>query len=111
MLMNDRLLAGLLVTIVITSRPVPAAFAPSDDVSSLVARIKSIGAEGSGNEEASRASRELAKQGPAAIMPLLAAMDDADVVASNWLRSAVDGIAEREVAAGRALPKAELEKF
>jgi hypothetical protein len=83
----------------------------ADDVSNLVKRIKKVGAEGAGNAEASRASRELAKRGPDAIVPLLEAMDDADAIAANWLRGAVDAIAERAIEAGRPLPVAELEKF
>jgi hypothetical protein len=66
--------------------------------------------EGSGNSDASHASRELAARGPETIVPLLEAMDDADLVAANWLRAAVDAIAERAIAASN-LPVAELERF
>src|SRR5437763_1106018 len=40
-----------------------------------------------------------------------AACDGADPAAANWLRAAVDAIAERELAAGHALPAAQLEAF
>jgi hypothetical protein len=81
------------------------------DVDALVARIKAVGPEGAGNAEAGRAWHELARQGPDALPVILAAMDDADATAANWLRTAVDSIAEREVAAGRPLPAARLEAF
>jgi hypothetical protein len=83
----------------------------ADEVAELVTRIKAVQAEGSGNAAASRASRELANRGPDAIVPLLEAMNDADAVAANWLRAAVDAIAERTVAAGKELPATHLEKF
>jgi hypothetical protein len=83
----------------------------ADEFATLVQRIKSVGAAGVGNSAASQASRELAKRGPDAIVPLLQAMDDADAVAANWLRAAVDAIAERTVGAGKELPASELEKF
>lgn len=38
-------------------------------------------------------------------------MDDANDLAANYLRSAVDAIADRELAAGRKLPQSDLEKF
>ena len=83
----------------------------ADELATLVQRIKAVQAEGAGNVTASRASRELAKLGPEAIVPLLEAMDDADPVAANWLRAAVDAIAERTVAEHKKLPAALLEKF
>src|SRR3712207_8164790 len=40
-----------------------------------------------------------------------AAMDGAGPRAANWLRAAVDGIAERTLAAGKPLPAKALEAF
>src|SRR5205807_6205517 len=45
------------------------------------------------------------------LLDVLAAIDDADAVSANWLRPAVDAIAERERNAGRALPAKALEAF
>jgi hypothetical protein len=42
---------------------------------------------------------------------ILAAMDGANELALNWLRAAVDSIAERQLAASRKLPVAPLERF
>jgi hypothetical protein len=81
------------------------------DVKPLLARIKAVGSEGAGNVEASKAWRELVGCGPTAVPAILAALDDADPTAANWLRTAVDAVAERELAAGRSLPAEQLELF
>src|SRR5262245_5643438 len=75
----------------------------------LLERIKAVGREGAGNVEAGKAWRELVGCGPAALPAILTALDDADPTAANWLRTAVDAIAERELAAGRTLPADKLE--
>src|SRR5262249_14901162 len=53
----------------------------------------------------------LVKLGPGALMDVLAALDDADATAANWLRSAFDTIADRELVAKRPLPADKLEAF
>jgi hypothetical protein len=80
-------------------------------VDSILARIQSVGREGAGGDEAARAWRDLVRAGPAALPATLAALDDADPAAANWLRSAIDAIAERELTGGRPLPVADLEAF
>jgi hypothetical protein len=81
------------------------------DIQPLLARIKAVGREGTGNVEAGRAWGELTRAGPDALPAILAAMDDANPTATNWLRTAVDSIAERERDAGRPLPAEALETF
>lgn len=76
-----------------------------------VQTIRTVGAEGRGNADASVAMRELAKAGARDLTTILAGMDGASPLALNWLRSAVESIVAREQAAGRPLPVAELEKF
>ncbi len=77
----------------------------------LLARLKAVGKEGAGNAEAAKAWQELVKLGPAALPAILTALDDADATAANWLRSAVDAIAEHEMNASRPLPADKLEAF
>jgi hypothetical protein len=77
----------------------------------LIAAIRAVGREGAGNAEAGRAWRELVHLGPTALPAILAAFDDCDATAANWLRAAVDAIAERALAAERPLPGIELERF
>jgi hypothetical protein len=103
--------AGLLCLIILG--PTPAA--PPESVPAgagpLLARLKAVGKEGAGNPEAATAWKELVALGPDALPALLAALDDADAIAANWLRTAVDAIAEHELDAGRPLPAARLEAF
>jgi hypothetical protein len=77
----------------------------------LLASIKAVGREGSGNVEAARAWRELVRLGPAVLPAVLAAFDDADRTTANWLRTAADAIAERALAGKQSLPTAELGQF
>jgi hypothetical protein len=85
--------------------------APAAELEPLLARIKAVGKEGRGSAEAGKAWRALVQTGPDALLPTLAALDDADDVTANWLRTAVDAIAEHEVTAGHQLPAAKLEEF
>jgi hypothetical protein len=85
-------------------------WARAADTPELLARIKAVGKEGKGNAAASQAWAELVRQGPEALLPTLAAFDDASPPAANWLRPAVDAIAERAHQEGK-LSAADLEKF
>jgi hypothetical protein len=76
-----------------------------------LARIKAVGMEAAGNQEAGAAWKELVSHGGDAILPTLAAMQDATPAAANWLRSAVNAIVEKEKAAGKKLPTDSLEAF
>jgi hypothetical protein len=88
-----------------------ASAAHAADVEPLLARIKAVGGEGKGNDEAGKAWRELAKHGPDALPDIFASFDGAGPIAVNYLRAAVDAIAERELNAGRKLPADALEAF
>jgi hypothetical protein len=77
----------------------------------LLARIKAVGSEGAGNADAAKAWKELVQAGPDALPQILAGFDGTDATAANWLRAAVDAIAERELTAGRPLPADKLEAF
>jgi hypothetical protein len=88
-----------------------APFATAADTGPLLARIKAVGGEGVGAVEAGRAWRELVALGPDALPAIFAAFDGADDRSANWLRAAVDAVAEREVKAGRKLPADKLAAF
>ncbi len=60
-----------------------------------LARIRAVGAEGSGHADARKAWRAVVDRGPESLLPTLAAFDGADPRAANWLRAAVDAIAEK----------------
>jgi len=77
----------------------------------LLASIKAVTKEGAGNQEAGAAWKELVSLGGEVLFPALNALDDATPLASNWLRSAINAIGEKEKAAGRKLPADKLEAF
>lgn len=81
------------------------------EVEPLLKQLRSVGREGAGNAEAAVAWKELVHIGPSALLPALTAQEGASPAAVNWLRTAVDAIAERELQAKRPLPAAELEAF
>lgn len=85
--------------------------AAESDAGKYLERIKSVGSEGSGNQEAGAAWKSLVELGAEALMPTLTALDDAKPLASNWLRLAAQAIAEKEQQAKRALPTEKLERF
>jgi hypothetical protein len=87
-----------------------AAAAPAD-LTPLLAKIKAVGPGGKGNADASRAWKELAAAGLDALFPILAACDDADPIAVNWLLAAAEAVAERELNASKPLPADKLEAF
>ena len=98
--------------IVVTSWIALAISATADpDADVLIQRIQVVGREGAGNKAAAEAWRELVRLGPDAVFHILPAFDQADPIAANWLWSAVDAIAERELALGKPLPAAQLEAF
>ncbi len=109
--MRYRLVIRMAGPVVVLLALAPFAVADGTEPGPLLARIKAVGKVGSGNVEASKAWRELVKLGPDVLPAILESMDDADATAANWLRNAVDAIAERELTAGRPLPAAKLEAF
>lgn len=71
------------------------ALSPSD-VSRWTEVVKRTGSEGQGHAEAIAAMRELRRTLPEQVPLLLVAMDDANPLAMNWLRNAVEQAASRE---------------
>ena len=78
------------------------------DTQSALRDIIAVDAEGKGNAKASKAWAQLANGGADTIPALLDAMDDANDLAANWLRSAIDAIAQKHA---RALPLDSLQRF
>ena len=89
----------------------PAQAATSSKLSESIQTIRAVGPEGRGNPAATAAWKQLSSADAASLSAILGGMDDANDLAVNWLRSAVDSIAARELAAGRKLPVAELVLF
>ena len=81
------------------------------DLSAALEQIRAIGFEGAGNEIATRAWQQVSQADATQITTILAAMKKDEPIAGNWLRAAVDTIAQREHRAGRELPQAALVEF
>jgi hypothetical protein len=78
----------------------------------LVARVRAVGPQGAGAEDARVARDKLAACGPEAIPILLEGMDTSDTVASNWLRTAFDDVVTRAFKSKPAsIPVDELHRF
>jgi hypothetical protein len=104
--------SGLFALAVAAAAAAPAPAAEKGaEVADLLAAVKKVGREGAGNAAAARAWKRLVARGPAVLTAVLAAVDDDNLTAANWLRPAVDAIAEKAVAAGTPLPAADLECF
>ncbi|MBI3860412.1 MAG: hypothetical protein HY290_00800 [Planctomycetia bacterium] len=73
--------------------------------------IRAVGPEGKGHREAGQAWRRLSDADARALPEILAALDDANPLAANWLRSAAETIADRQMGRGQKLPVRELEAF
>ena len=101
----------LFVAALLLAGPTARAADPPPDVSAAITTILNVSAEGSGNEPAAAAWAKLVAAGPAALVPTLAAFDAAPPTAANWLRTAVDAVAERERKANRKLPADVLAAF
>ena len=85
--------------------------AVAEDLKPLLDPILQVGPEGTGNEAASAAWKKLAQLDAERLPDVLAALEGANPLASNWLRAAVDAIAERRLADREALPVDALERF
>ena len=90
---------------------VPTAPAADDETTRALAALKAVTKEGKGNEDAGPAWKTLVSKGAPALIPALEAFDDSNPTATNWLRAAVDAIAEKEKADKRPLPADKLEAF
>lgn len=73
--------------------------------------ILAVGSEGTGNLGAAAAWRSLVSSETPVLLPVLQAMDSANDLALNWLRSAAETIVDRDLKAQRPLPLAELRQF
>jgi len=88
-----------------------AAAALGADVAPLLKTLQGVGPQGAGHVEAARAWQQLAQADAAQLPEILAGLDGAGPLAANWIRTAVDAIAERQLRQGRPLPAEGLEQF
>lgn len=82
-----------------------------DELESAVKAILAVSKEGKGATEAARAVRQLSSF-PADVLPaLLRAMDQASPEACNYLRAAIEAVADNALSQGKPLPVKQLEAF
>ena len=82
----------------------PAADLNAEAWTTPLDQISKVGPEGAGNAEAAKAWAELTGQGFEIIIPVLQAMESASPLARNWMRSAVETVFEKQLAASADLP-------
>jgi len=87
------------------------ATASGAELDPLLAKLRTVGPNGVGHREAQAAWSAVARADAGQLPRILAGFDGAGPLAANWLRTAVDAIAERQLQSGRSLPAAELEAF
>lgn len=88
-----------------------AAPAQDGDPAKAIAVLKGVTKEGAANDDAGPAWKAVVDAGAPAFFPALAAVDDANPTAANWLRSAAGAIVEREKKAGKGIDAKALEAF
>ena len=85
---------------------------PRGRLARLVTSLRRVGREGRGNAEAQRAWSALVRHAtPDDVPDLLVAIDGRDVVADNWLRSAIESIVHDARRARRTIPLRPLESI
>ena len=83
----------------------------TDNLKVQIEAVRNIGPKGKGHKAASSAWKEIVKNDAESITTVLAGMDDANVLAINWLRAAVDTMAENTLKSGESLPVSNIESF
>ncbi len=87
-----------------------AATSSGADLAKALETLRAVGPGGKGNEAAALAWQEVAGVEAGRVPELLTALDGANPLAANWIRTAVDTVCERRVRDG-GLPKEALERF
>jgi len=80
-------------------------------LSESIGQLQAVGKGGAGNSDAAKAWQAIVKSGPEALPELLGSLEDASPLAANWIRSAIDAIAERSLGDDVKLPGADLERI
>jgi hypothetical protein len=87
----------------------PAVLTVAEDAEPLLKTLRAVGPDGVGQAEAAKAWRQLVQCEAEELPAILAGIDGANPLAANWMRTAVDAIAERQLQSGGKLPEQELE--
>ncbi len=91
--------------------PFATLLAGEDPLGQWIDTLLAVQGKGQGNVEAAQAWERIVRRGPEAIPPLLAALDEAKPLAANWIRSAVEAIAETALREKKPLPQRKILAF
>ena len=83
----------------------------ANDAERLIATIQKVDSSGQGNREAAQAWQLLADSDAKDLPAILAGLDGCSPLAANWIRAAIDTIAERHLTRTGTLPAEDLEQF
>lgn len=100
---RDSFVVFLLLFFLVGSLVAPLS-AADEDVGPLLLKLHAVAAKGVGNREAAVAWRELVKADVSQLPAILEGLDAAEPLAANWIRGAVDTIAEAEMKKNGTLP-------
>lgn len=81
------------------------------DLNEALESLRAVGPKGAGNEAASLAWQEAAQFDVSQLPRLLEALNGANPLAANWIRTAIDTVCERAIRDQGTLPKETLEQF
>lgn len=105
------LVRAVMIALVVNLPMAAISLGANDGLAEALGTLRAVGPEGKGNAAATVAWQQISQAKAADLTTILAGMDDASPLSANWIRSAADAIAERQLQSGGKLPVAELEKF
>jgi hypothetical protein len=85
--------------------------ANAGEIDGALAKIRAVSAKGEGHQTAIAALQDLSQTSTKDLITILSAMDGANKVACNWLRSVAESAVDRGTSQGQALPVKDLEAF
>jgi hypothetical protein len=89
----------------------PPSIGRSEDLTPALQALRAVGPHGQGHPEAIQAARRLQQLDATHLTTVLAAMDDANPLAVNWIRGVAETLAQNSQKSGKPLPLEDLEKF
>lgn len=107
--MASALLPTALLILAVNANATPGSTSP--DIAKALETLRRTGLDGINSQSATRAWQQVARLDVSRLTELLAAMDGANDIARNWLRSAADPVLDRARAEKKPVPLADLQAF
>lgn len=106
-----RIWQSMTLTAAMTIVAIPVTAEAKDNLTESLNAIQQVSREGGGHRKAIQAWQQISKASAEQLPAILAGMPNDNPLADNWIRAAVDAIAERTLASGRKLPNQQLDAF